>query len=359
MPNIIVNYTESDRIIEGTIEALIVSDISNYLKKSDTVAIKPNLVLARPASGGATTHVEIVEGIIRFLKSFGINKITIMEGSWVGDSTKKAFRSCGYEDLSKAYGVPLIDLKTDKASTFKAHGLTLEVCKAPMEADFLINVPVLKAHCQTLLTCNLKNLKGCIPDNEKRKYHSLGIHKPVAVLNTVLKTGYCVVDGICGDLSFEEGGNPVESNRIILGRDPLMVDSFCAGLIGYEPKEIEYLLLAKEYGIGDFYSEAAEVKELNPERKTVVQAQSSGAAKSYNRYIQEDAACSACYSSLIYALHLMDKKKLNSLDYKIKIGQGFKGKKGKGTGVGNCTLGFDTCVKGCPPKAVDIIKFFS
>jgi len=29
------------------------------------------------------------------------------------------------------------------------------------------------------------------------------------------------VDGICGDLSFEEGGTPVEANRVIAGQNPL------------------------------------------------------------------------------------------------------------------------------------------
>ena len=56
--------------------------------------------------------------------------------------------------------------------------MQLSVCKRAAEADFLINVPVLKAHCQTLFTCALKNLKGVIPDKEKRRYHTLGYPPP-------------------------------------------------------------------------------------------------------------------------------------------------------------------------------------
>jgi uncharacterized protein (DUF362 family) len=243
---IYVNYGTD--IVKNTLEILQASDISTYLDKSMNIAIKPNLVLAAPASDGATTHPEVVEGIIIFLREYGIKNIEIIESSWIGDSTKRAYKVCGFEELSRKYGVPLFDLKDDSC-TKKTHGdLSMSLCNRALNTDFLINVPVLKAHCQTRLTCNMKNLKGCIPDIEKRRFHTLGLHKPIAVLNKLMPTDYCVVDGICGDLTFEEGGNPVESNRIIVGRNPLLVDSFCAGLIGYRPDEVEYL--APRSGVG-------------------------------------------------------------------------------------------------------------
>ena len=46
---------------------------------------------------------------------------------------------------------------------------------------------------------------------------------------------------------------------------------------------------------------------------------------------------------------------LEQLDCPISIGQGHRKKAGK-LGVGNCTAGFDTCIKGCPPKEEDIYK---
>jgi uncharacterized protein (DUF362 family) len=219
------------------------------------VSIKPNLVVSRPANNGATTHPEVVEGIILFLMDFGIKKIKIIESSWVGDSTRRAYKNCGYEELARKYDIPLIDLKNDSCTVHSHNGYEIDLCDEALKTDFLINVPVLKAHCQTGMTCCMKNLKGCIPDGEKRRFHSLGLHKPIAVLNVLIKTGYCVVDGICGDLSFEEGGNPVEANRIIAGRNPLLVDSFCAELIGYRPDEIAYLSYGKSLGIGEYYSE--------------------------------------------------------------------------------------------------------
>jgi len=352
---LVINY--GNDAIKITYDALVSSDMALYLKKGCSVAIKPNLVVARPASDGATTHPEVVEGIIRFLLDHGNKDIRIIESSWVGESTKRAYKACGYEDLSKKYGIRLVDLKTDGHTALTYGGYRIDVCNEALNTDFLINVPVLKAHCQTSLTCCMKNLKGCIPDGEKRRFHTLGIHKPVAALNMLVKTGYCVVDGICGDLSFEEGGNPVESNRVIVGRDPLMVDSYCSELIGYRPDEIGYLRYGMEYGLGSYYSKDTRILELNAQDRpltNIKDTKDKGAADRYKGLIDEDSACSACYSSLIYALHRSGRKV--NVDGKIHIGQGFKGRQGTGLGVGNCTNGFTRCVKGCPPKAVEIME---
>jgi len=352
---IVITYGSD--ITKNTYDTLKASDISTYLDREFNVFLKPNLVVPGPASNGAVTHPEVVEGIIMYLKDFGVKRIKIIESSWVGDSTKRAFKFCGYEELSRKYDIPLIDLKSDSCTVLRSNGYEIKVCDEALNTDFLINVPVLKAHCQTRLTCCLKNLKGCIPDSEKRRFHTLGIHKPVAVLNALIKTGYCVIDGICGDLSFEEGGNPVVSNRIIAGRDPLLLDSYCAELIGYHPDDIEYLKFSKKIGVGKYYSNDTEILELNTENKSKVDTRGLYAADRYKRLIDEDAACSACYSSLIYALHRISGRA--RMSEKLHIGQGFKGKTGKGIGIGNCAQGFIKNVKGCPPKATDIIDTLS
>lgn len=131
------------------------------------IALKPNLVVAKPAREGATTSPLIVEGLIRYLRDNGCRNISVIEGSWVGDSTVRAFKVCGYEELSRKYQVPLYDLKDDSYKTLSFGDLNLKICERALNTDYLINIPVLKAHCQTQFTCALKNLKGCIPDSEK------------------------------------------------------------------------------------------------------------------------------------------------------------------------------------------------
>ena len=342
--------------VKTTYDTLAASDIEQHLRTGMSVSIKPNLVLPGPPSDGATTHPEVVEGIIRFLQDFGINKIQVMESSAAGYNTKKAYKICGYEPLEKKYGITLVDLKNAPSRTLTHNDIDIQIAEAALDTDFLINVPVLKAHCQTRLTCCMKNLKGCIPEKEMRRFHTLGLHEPIAALASLLKVHYNVVDGICGDLSFEEGGSPVEANRIIAGRDPLLVDSFCAGLIGYRPEDIGYLNYGRENGLGEFFSSQTEVVELNVDQKPARQEKSARLSERYrNSNIEEDSACSVCYASLIFALHRAGSRSSR----KICIGQGFKGKSegsASALGIGICTRNFADYVPGCPPKAVDIMK---
>jgi len=277
-----------------------------------------------------------------------------ISGSAIGYDTNKAYAVAGYEPLQKRYGIPLIDLKNSSSKKLTHSGCSIDIYEKALETDFLINVPVLKAHCQTRLTCNMKNLKGCIPEKDMRNFHAMGLHKPIASLNALLKTGYCVVDGICGDLSFEEGGTPLTANRVLVGQNPITVDSFCAELIGLKPNDIEYLSIAKRMELGSYFSNETQIVELNTDMKRINSENSERSSRISERYkglIEENSACSVCYAALIHALHRCGRQP----NEKIHIGQGFINKTGK-IGVGNCTRGFEKYVLGCPPSAADIIK---
>jgi uncharacterized protein (DUF362 family) len=349
---IYVNY--GINLQKMTYELMETAQISKKINSSMQVCIKPNLVLARPAKEGATTHPEIAEGIILYLRDSSVRNIIIAEGSWVGEATTRAFDVCGYTALAQKYGVELLDTKKDRVIVKESQGFELDVCETVLNADYVINVPVLKGHCQTNMTCCLKNLKGCIPDSEKRRFHTIGLHDPIAALSAAIKPDLHIVDGICGDLSFEEGGNPIEANRMMLGFDPVLLDSYGAKLMGYQPFEIEHLRLAMEYGVGKFADNDTKVVELNRDNKPKVQAFAGREARYWRQYIDEDGACSACYAALIFALYQTGRKKFRE---KFHIGQGFKGKNIKGIGVGNCTSGCSKSVQGCPPKAFDIVEF--
>jgi uncharacterized protein (DUF362 family) len=129
------------------------------------IGIKPNLVVAKPSTSGATTSPELTAGIIEYFQSKGYRNLCILESSWIGERTSRAFKACGYEELSKRYDIPLIDLQKDSHTECNVNGIKLNICSKMKEIDYLINVPVLKGHCQTNITCALKNLKGCIPNS--------------------------------------------------------------------------------------------------------------------------------------------------------------------------------------------------
>ncbi len=333
-------------------------NIASEIPENALIGIKPNLVVAKPSASGATTDPQIIDGIISYLKENGHSNIIILEGSWVGDKTSRAFKICGYNKIAEKHGIELVDLQNDPGTAVKVKDLTLFVCQKAIAVDYMINVPVLKGHCQTKMTVSLKNMKGCIPNSEKRRYHTLGIHKPVAYLNKILKTDLIIVDGIIGDLDYEEGGTPVNMNRMIAGRDPVLVDSYCASLMGYEKSDIEYIKLAEQLEIGSSDYENADIIEINKSREVSFEHKHLTSVN-FSKYVTEKSACSACFAGLVHALsRIREKGELESLETKIYIGQYYKHKKssGQSVGIGDCCRHFDNYVPGCPPKAIDIIK---
>jgi hypothetical protein len=106
-------------------------------------------------------------------------------------------------------------------------------------------------------------------------------------------------------------------------------------------------------GLGEYYSQTTKLIELNAQDKPVRRPRVSREAERHLGNVEEDAACSACYSALVYALHRLGGRAKAG---RIHIGQGFKGKSGEGVGIGRCAAGFAMNVPGCPPKATDIIE---
>ncbi|MFA6507113.1 MAG: DUF362 domain-containing protein [Treponemataceae bacterium] len=348
-------------------EALAAAKIEELIPKGALIALKPNLVVSKDASSGAVTHPEIIEGIVEYLRGKGYERFVVMEGSWVGDATSRAFGAAGYRDLSERIGVPLVDLQRDTWKRYDAGGgLKIAVCDQAKAADFMINLPVIKGHCQTTVTCALKNLKGCMSDDEKSRFHSLGLHEPIARLNRVLKPGFILADGICGDLDFEEGGNPVQMNRLVAAIDPVLMDTFACALMGHDITDVPYIGLAEEYGVGSTDLAAAKITEIGDSKSAPAIPPRSGRVKTLASRVNEKSACSACYASLIHGLARLDErgllKRLDTAlgakhEKRIAIGRDFKGQSYDGVGCGLCASDATTSIKGCPPNGTAVAEF--
>ena len=142
--------------LQMTKEILEESDLKSMIgDKEALIGIKPNLVSPSEASWGATTHTEVVAGIIEYLQENGYRNMIMLEGSWVGDKTQEAIRVCGYDRLSETYDVPFWDMQKDKSVKKNCAGMELQIGSSVEKLDFLMNVPVLKGHCQTKMTCAL------------------------------------------------------------------------------------------------------------------------------------------------------------------------------------------------------------
>ncbi|MCR4907727.1 MAG: DUF362 domain-containing protein [Lachnospiraceae bacterium] len=333
------------------------AEVEKSIPQGASVALKPNLVVAGQPESGATTHAGVLSGCIEYLRENGFSDISIIEGSWVGERTERAVKNCGYDRVCEKYKVPFYDLKKDGVRQVKTPFRTMEIACRALDAAYLIDLPVLKGHCQTVMTCALKNLKGCLPDHEKRRFHSDGLIKPIAALAAVLKPALVIVDSICGDLNFEEGGNPVHTNRMMLGTDPVQMDAYGCQLMGLDLEDVPYVSLAEKWGAGYAKVEPDNIIKLNEPQESRDYPSPSGKVKSLVRSVSADSACSACYASLVRALYIAQKEGISIKD-RIYIGQGYRGKKPDGIGIGSCCSGAVKSVPGCPPTAEEILRQF-
>ena len=279
-----------------------------------------------------------------------------MVGSWVGDKTEESFEVCGYRMLSEQYGVPLIDAQKEKSMPVQCGDMELQICECAKKVDFMINVPVMKGHCQTKITCALKNMKGLLPNKEKRHFHAMGLHRPIAHLGLGIHQDFILVDNICGDLDFEDGGNPFIMNRLFAGLDPVLIDAYVCAELHYKPEDVPYVKMAEELGVGSADLTRLSIRQIGeigekrviPEKRKIVELQDA---------VEEVESCSACYGYLIPALdRLKEEGLLQELHEKICIGQGYRGKSGA-LGVGSCTSGFACNLKGCPPTDEQMYEF--
>ena len=339
-----------------TLKLLEACEAIKLVPSGANVALKPNLVVAKSPDKGATTHAGILSACIEYFRDNGVKDISIIEGSWVGAETMRAMKVAGYDEICRKYNVPFHDLKHDKTRKLDSPIGPIEVCCRAIEAGFLVNLPVLKGHCQTKMTCALKNLKGCLPDKEKSRFHALGLTRPIVALGAILRPGLIIVDSICGDLDFEEGGNPVSTNRIFAGTDPVMIDSYGASLMGLDLFSVPYIQVAEMWNAGKSSFTPDDIIDLNTPENAGNYPSPSGRVAHLVRKVHEDSACSSCYASLVRALHTDNRGR----ERDIYIGQGWRGKKipEGALGIGRCCAGAGKCVKGCPPSARDIAEMF-
>ena len=198
-------------------------------------------------------------------------------------------------------------------------------------------------------------MKGLIPNSEKRHFHSMGLHKPIAHLNTGIHQDFIVVDNICGDLDFEDGGNPVVMNRILTAVDPVLVDAYVCNMLHYEVSEVPYVVLAEQLGVGCADLAKADICICGENQE--VQIQKRKKVVEVADAVEEVDSCSACYGYLIPALDMLKQDGLlEKLDQKICIGQGYRDKTGE-LGVGHCTRHFRCHAEGCPPTENQIYEF--
>ena len=247
-----VALVKFDGSLDSLREAIELCDGFGKLRKNDKVLIKPNNCFRHkimPPYGMVTTSW-VIEGVVRLLLEYGCYDISIGEGAIIGifdelePYTKRGFKGTGIERIARKYGVKLIDFNQGLFQELDLGGIKVGVSRAALDADFLINIPVLKTHFQARVSLGFKNLKGCLSQDSKKRFHvSKQLDTLICLLNEAIRSNLVIIDGI---YILEKGpetlaGVAHRKDLLIASPDVFECDVIGATVLGVDPAEVGYL----------------------------------------------------------------------------------------------------------------------
>jgi uncharacterized protein (DUF362 family) len=260
MKRIVVSVVRVDDVNESVQRAV---DLAGGLgvEIGDVVVIKPNAKNQSPPGYGVVTDPRVVEALVDLAYRQGAKRVKIAEGAAYPSGaydTFAAFQTSGIAEIARRWDIDLVDLNSyDSVDVDVSDGLVLDwvrVGRSVLEADRVVNVPVLKTHRGTLLSVCLKNVGvGCATREEKKRLHRLGIDEGLVDVYSIVRPGFNVVDGIValeGDGPNLPPGKARPLGLIVAGEDGLAVDAVCAKIMGFEPSSVKHLRLAEEKSLG-------------------------------------------------------------------------------------------------------------
>ena len=229
--------------------------------KKATVLIKPNIVNPSKSGSAMITDARLVHAVTQLVLEQNPQKVIIGEGSSVGydfpgrEDSIHCMKVAGVLDVAEKFGIEVVDLNQDEQVEIKLPEAfvmdTFSIAKTASASDVILSLPVIKTHVRTGITCGLKNMKGVLPSDEKKRTHQCGLDRGIVDLNRIAKPHFTIVDAITGlQGTHTEETDKVPLNLVIAGHDVVAVDTVCAAVAGYNVKDILHVQLSAEAGLG-------------------------------------------------------------------------------------------------------------
>jgi len=356
----------------------LIGGIDDVISKGDRVLIKPNIAYKIKPGESELTDPRVSKAIYDIFVERGVSPV-IAESSASGVDGEAAFQASGYYDL-RDQGYEVINLKKKGVSKVitidnpKAKVLKkVRIFKMAKEVDAIINVPVIKTHDHLPATLSLKNIKGLMPDSEKKMFHSkYGLSQAIADLNLAVKSQLVIVDGIlCRQGLGYPWSEEIEMDLIVAGKDPVAVDTVLLQIMGINPEEQRHAVLAEALGIGTMDMSRIEVVgEKIDKVKTFFKRPAEALQSILNlhdfKLISDEKTCTGCRGAMYYFLKSTDDQgKIDQLkELTFVLGKHETAprefselNKEKTILVGVCTEQYKDLgrhVPGCPPFGSDI-----
>lgn len=226
-----------------------------YVRKGQTVVIKPNIGWSQEPRIAANTNPELVKRLVEHCLDAGASKVWVFDHSC--DNGPSSYKASMIESYAKSAGAVVVP--GDSSSNYQEVSIpgAVSLMKTRMhelilEADVFINVPVLKDHSGAGMTCAMKNLMGAVWD--RGAFHRIGLDQCIADSCLFRKPALNIVDA--GKVMLSGGPRGYASSRyseqqmLIVSSDIVAVDTVSARTLGKAPSDFDYIARAAERGLG-------------------------------------------------------------------------------------------------------------
>ena len=228
--------------------------VERFVRPGSRVVVKPNIGFARTPDVGATTHPDIVEEIVRLCRAAGARSVKVFENpcdnyvyTFQKSGIAEAVARAGGEIFPATVGSMFRKVLVPRGKTLRTVNFVSEV----LQADCLINVPTAKVHSSASLTLGLKNMMGLIQD--RGLWHLKGLDGCIADLATQVRPHLVMIDATrILKTHGPQGPGELETPQILIAsQDIVAVDAWAASLFGKKGRDLGYLRLAHEHGLGE------------------------------------------------------------------------------------------------------------
>ena len=247
---------------EDDISAIIEKAVADSgLSGKSKIFVKPNL--SHPEYlPGVVTSPELIKQIVGLLRD-GNNEVVVGESNGFNYPCWTAFDKTGVEAAVKAAGGTIINLSEDKVIEVKfPDGCPLRrlfLPKIVLDADAIVDLPLMKTHEFMVYSGAIKNLFGCVPSN-KRIYLHPYLPEVFYRLYSLFKPQLTIMDARIGiEGNGPTKGKPVKMGLILTSNDALAVDIVAAKVMMLDWKDTYLSYIAKRTG---FNSEEINVEGL-------------------------------------------------------------------------------------------------
>jgi uncharacterized protein (DUF362 family) len=229
--------------------------MKRFVGKGDKVVIKPNIGWDRTPEMAACTNPEVVRTLVELVLDAGAKKAIVIDNTT--NQAKRCYVRSGIQEAVKQAGGDMLfvdDYRVKKTALKGAWLKEWDVLLDVVEADKIINVPIAKHHSLCRLTMGMKNWLGAIGGARNQLHQDLD--KAVVDLAAFFKPELTVLDAYRILVRNGPQGGRISDTQllktVVAGTDPVAADAMGATFFEVAPRELPYLRLARERGLGEF-----------------------------------------------------------------------------------------------------------